>query len=126
MNTIYKVLHLSDVTENYTFEWAITSLVGRSTFGCVYTPNWVLVPLFLFLFLFLMRSILSFLGSHLVTSLPIFGLFRCLWSVLHSYFSQTAPESIWNLTENDFFRGSQSTCLVRSKVRISAFTLLRL
>lgn len=33
--------------------------------------------------------------AHLVTSRPVFGLFRCLWSMLHPYFNQTTPEFIW-------------------------------
>ncbi len=39
-------------------------------------------------------GILSFIGSRLVTSSPVFGLFRCLWVVLSSYVSQTPPEFI--------------------------------
>jgi len=66
-------------------------------------------------------SILSFLWLHLVTSRPVFGSFRCLWSVLHSYISQTTPEFVWKWTETHLFSG-----LVHTRCRMAAFTLIHM
>lgn len=56
--------------------------------------------------------ILSFLGLHLMTSCPAFGLFTSVWLMLHSYFNQTAPELIWKWTKTHLSRVSVNTPLV--------------
>lgn len=43
--------------------------------------------------------ILSFLGSKCCDFTSCFWFIRCIWSMLHSYFNQTAPEFIWKWTE---------------------------
>jgi len=62
-------------------------------------------------------SILSFLGLHLVTSCPGFSSFRCLWSFLCSYFSQTVPKFIWKWKPN-MLRGNP----ICSGVSVCLFT----
>ncbi len=59
------------------------------------------------------------LGSHLVTSRPVFGLFRYLWSMLHPKFNQTAPEFIWKRIETS----DRFVCI---KVRWAAVTLIQM
>jgi len=76
-------------------------------------------------------SILSFLGLHRMTSSAIFGLFRCLWSmlktfiwsVLCSYFSRTA-ECVWKQTETHLFTVIGPLVCCARKVYILWFTLV--
>ncbi len=41
-------------------------------------------------------GILEHLGLHLMTSRHVFGSFRCLWSMLHSYFNRSRPRCIFS------------------------------
>lgn len=47
--------------------------------------------------------------------------FVCLWSMLLSYFTWTAPGFFWKWTGTHF-----STCLVHTRVRMAAFTLIQM
>ncbi len=57
---------------------------------------------------------------------PVLGLFRCIWSMFRSYFSETAPEFVWKCTKAHLFRRSRSSCLVCIKVRMAAFILFQM
>lgn len=56
-------------------------------------------------------SIMSFLLLHLVTSWPVFGSFRCLCPMVHSYFSRIIPEFELKWTETPWNGVSCSDCL---------------
>lgn len=51
------------------------------------------------------RYAFVFFRSHPLTPAPVFGSFRYLWSMCHSYITQTAQEFVWKRTETHLFRG---------------------